>query len=96
MTAEPIARALTPAHTPSRSLGVRIRRTRDGLLLGLEGDALLLSDSAEFIYRQLDGRTSITDLARRLSTEYLIDEHEAAVDTIELLDQLGELGLVQW
>lgn len=81
---------------PRRALGVRIRNTREGLVLGTQGDALLLSDSAELVYRRLDGTADVAAIAQLLVETYGIDHEEAADDVKELLASLHEQHIVEW
>ncbi|MFJ5631832.1 PqqD family protein [Streptomyces goshikiensis] len=81
---------------PHRSLGIRIRRVKEGLVLGFRDEALLLSDSAEFIYRSADGHRSVADIAAEVAAEYGIDHSEALDDVTELLVDLAANGIFEW
>ncbi|MEV2263098.1 MULTISPECIES: PqqD family protein [Streptomyces] len=81
---------------PRRVLGIRIRRLKDDFLIGDEDRALLIGDSAAFIFASLDGRRSALQVARLLAQEYGVDEEHALVDVVEFLGDLRERGIVEW
>lgn len=81
---------------PRRLLGIRIRRLKDDFLIGDEDRALLIEDSASFIFASLKGRRSTLQVARLLAQEYGVDEEHALADVVELLGNLGDRGIVEW
>jgi hypothetical protein len=81
---------------PRRVLGIRIRRMKDDFLIGDEDRALLIEDSAAFIFASLDGRRSTLQVARLLSQEYGVDEEQALADVVEFLGGLADQGIVEW
>ncbi|GLX47546.1 hypothetical protein Shyhy01_04960 [Streptomyces hygroscopicus subsp. hygroscopicus] len=85
-----------PLDVPRRTLGIRIRRVADGLLLGYRDQAVLLSGAAELIYRLADGDRTVTDIAEGLAEEYGIDPAEALPDVVEFLMDQDDSGIFQW
>lgn len=77
-------------------LNVRLRRHAGReLVIGYE-HALELSETASFIWKQIDGRRSVADIARMVSAEYDVEIAVALADVRELLDQLAGHDLVTW
>ncbi|MEW2619299.1 PqqD family protein [Streptomyces sp. NPDC048106] len=85
-----------PLDVPRRTLGIRIRRVPDGLLLGYRDQAVLLSGPAELIYRLADGDRTVADIADGVAGEYGIDAAEALADVVEFLADQGGSGTLQW
>jgi hypothetical protein len=73
---------------------VRVRRYRGVLLLARAEDTLELSDVAAFVWRNLDGQTSLADLAHAVATEYSIDHDTAYADCAQLIRSLTAAGMV--
>jgi hypothetical protein len=67
---------------------LRIRRREDALVLMLRDRLVELSDSAGFILRALDGRSTLGQVAARLAQEYDLDPEEAQEDVIALVTAL--------
>lgn len=81
---------------PFIPLNVRLRHYQDRhLAIGYE-HTLELSSTALFIWSKIDGRTSISEIAQAVSTEYDIDVQTSLADTNSLLDDLARHQLVQW
>ncbi|MEY9878255.1 hypothetical protein ABH931_007782 [Streptacidiphilus sp. MAP12-33] len=85
---------LDPTATPRRCLGVRIRRVRGELLLGVGPQSLALSDVAELIYTRADGSRSLRSIAEEVAREYGIAPEEALVDVGDFVADLVALGVV--
>ncbi|MEU3420799.1 PqqD family protein [Streptomyces murinus] len=85
-----------PLDVPRRTLGIRIRRVPDGLLLGYRDRAMLLEGPAELIYRLADGARMVTDIADGVAEEYGIDRAEALADVLEFLGDHDDSGIFQW
>jgi hypothetical protein len=79
---------------PVTPLDVRVRNVRGQLLVARQEHAVELSDSAGFVWRQLDGRRTVADVAGRLAAEYHIDQQTAIADTQEVLAVLAGYRLV--
>lgn len=81
---------------PCVPLNVRLRRHAGRqLAIGYE-HTLELSDTASFIWKQIDGHRSVADIAQVLSSEYRVDIAITREDVRELLDELVDHGLVAW
>jgi Coenzyme PQQ synthesis protein D (PqqD) len=77
-------------------LDVQARR-RDGVLhVGLDGVTFELSESAGLIWRRMDGRRTVAELAELLAQEYEIDRETALADVTETLLQLAAGGLLSF
>jgi hypothetical protein len=58
--------------------------------------AYLLNETAEFLYRNLDGARTPGDLARLLAERFEVDPDRAGRDTRGLLAELVGIGAVEW
>ncbi len=77
-------------------LDLRIRRTKDRLLL-MYGESLVeLSDSAAFIVREFDGRRTLSDVAQRLVDTYGIDFDDALADVTDVAEALVPHAMVEF
>lgn len=81
---------------PRRALGIRIRKVNGDFVIGHRNQALLLSDVAGFIFTALDGRRTVTDVARLVAREYAVAEGQALTDVREFLDDLADKEIVEW
>ncbi|MFJ6384880.1 PqqD family protein [Kitasatospora sp. NPDC092039] len=79
---------------PSYRPDVRVRNLRGKFLVAVGKDAFELSETAGFIWKQIDGRNSIADIGRLLAAEYGIDAETATADTKEILEYLATTGSV--
>lgn len=81
---------VTAGTVPKRNLTARVRRFRGTLVVaGLE-DAFELTDSAEFIFRAVDGVRTIAQIGELVAAEYGVSLAEAVVDVSELINELVE------
>ncbi|MCQ1575874.1 PqqD family protein [Streptomyces parvus] len=85
---------LTLDQVPSYRPDVRVRNVRGGFLVAVAGEAFELSETASFIWKQIDGANSIADIGRLLSSEYDIDTETATADTKDILEYLATTGSV--
>ncbi|MGW2872788.1 PqqD family protein [Kitasatospora xanthocidica] len=86
---------LSVDQVPSYRPDVRVRNVRGRFLVAvLAKDPFELSESASFIWKQIDGRNSIADIGRLLAAEYEIDAETATADTKEILEYLATTGSV--
>ncbi|MFF2116879.1 PqqD family protein [Kitasatospora sp. NPDC058184] len=85
---------LSPDQVPSYRPDVRVRNLRGRFLVAVAKDAFELSETASFIWKQIDGRNSIADIGRLLAAEYDIDAETATADTKEILEYLATTGSV--
>ncbi|WP_327306684.1 PqqD family peptide modification chaperone [Streptomyces sp. NBC_01298] len=79
---------------PSYRPDVRVRNVRGGYLVAVANNAFELSETASFIWKQINGQNSIADIGRLLATEYDIDTDTATADTKEILEYLATTGSV--
>jgi hypothetical protein len=81
---------------PCVPLNVRLRRHGGRqLAIGYE-HTLELSDTAGFVWRQIDCERSVADIARAVTVEFRVDLAVALADVRELLDELVGHDLVTW
>ncbi|GIE86442.1 PqqD family protein [Actinoplanes regularis] len=74
---------------------VGVRRVAGTVTVGWDEEAFELSETTFFIWRQLDGRRAVADVASSVANYYGIDRSEALADTLEVLRDLIDLGLLQ-
>jgi hypothetical protein len=75
-------------------LDIRVRRNNGTYTLGLQDKAFELSETTSYIWRQLNGRRTVADVAAALAEHYDIDSAAASADTLEVLRSLVELNLL--
>ena len=49
-----------------------------------------------FVWDNIDGKTSVQQLVRKLAKKYSLSEREAAVSTNQFLQMLGRKNLIGW
>lgn len=81
---------------PRRKLDARVRNYRNVTLVAGPTQALELSETAAFIWRSLDDRRSVAEVAALLRAEYDVDEATALADVSELLADLAAAGIVTY
>ncbi len=87
---------MSDERVPRIPLNVRLRKHRgQHLAIGYE-HALELSDTAVFIWKQIDGQVDVDGIAQAVSTQYAIDVETAAEDVQALLNDLAGHQLVVW
>jgi Coenzyme PQQ synthesis protein D (PqqD) len=84
----------TEDRIPRRSLTARVRNVRGRITVAGADQPLELSDTATFLWRSIDGRRSVRDLADALCAEYDIDRDTAMADVVELVEVLNGAGVV--
>ena len=75
---------------------VRIQQV-DGETLVLDdqnGYIHQFNDSASFVWRQCDGKTSIVEIARRFAEEFELEDFVATKDVSEVIENLCALKLL--
>lgn len=85
---------LTVDSVPELRLEIRIRNMGGVLRIGRMGVGTELSDSAAYIWRQIDGERRIGVIAERLAGHYDLDVATAEADVLELIDSLVGADLV--
>ncbi len=86
---------LTAASTPSKSLKARFRNFKGRILASVGPDSYQFSASGAFILSQIDGGTSIGQIAALLSREYSVDLDAALLDAIEFAEELLRLNIAE-
>lgn len=87
---------LRPDAVPVPAWDAWLRNHRGRAYLGRAGQAVELSDSARLIWREIDGRRTLRQLAELLAGAYGIDVATAAADTETLLLDLAERDLLSF
>ncbi|WDZ85852.1 PqqD family protein [Micromonospora cathayae] len=80
---------------PRRRLDVRIRSYRGTLLVATADSAFELHDMAAFLVRRFDGVRTVAQVVGLLATEYGLPPAEAEADTLDLLGQLIDHGVLE-
>ena len=86
----------TDLRVPRRALGVRVRRVSGDLVIGIDADALELTDVGKLIYESADGRNRVADIVAIVVARYDADPAEVSADVREFLDDLAGRGVVEW
>lgn len=73
-----------------------MRRVQGNLYIGSDDQTMKLNEVAEKVWRMSNGRTSIDDMAVRISEEYEQDLTRVRGDIDRLLKDLAESGLIDW
>jgi hypothetical protein len=81
---------------PRIPLNVRLRRHQGRHLAVGYQHTLELSPTAVFIWQQINGTATVSDISHAVSEEYDVDTETAHSDVRELLDELVEHDLVVW
>jgi hypothetical protein len=85
-----------PDPVPRIPLNARLRRRQGRYFAIGYQHTVELSDTAVFIWNQVDGTAGLPQIARAVSDEYGIDDETALADTSELLGELAGHQLVVW
>jgi Coenzyme PQQ synthesis protein D (PqqD) len=80
---------------PRWPMNTRIRNRRGTTIVGGYEHTVELSESAAFVWRQMDGVRSLREIGRLLAREYDIDEETAIEDVAELAAQLAAYDLLE-
>jgi hypothetical protein len=67
---------------------MRVRNSGGRLMVTADGTSLELSESAGFVFRQVDGIRTVREIGALLAAEYNIDVDEATADAAEVLAKL--------
>ncbi|KUL21337.1 PqqD family protein [Streptomyces regalis] len=89
MTTSPTADAV-----PELRPEARFRKFRGTTVVAFGPNALELSDTAAFVLARVDGQHSVAQLGALLAQEYGIDADEGIADTLELVTDLAESGIL--
>ncbi|AEV87117.1 hypothetical protein ACWT_6100 [Actinoplanes sp. SE50] len=88
------AGTLTAQSVVQRASGARFRKFRGKLFVANASLAFELDEIAEFIFRQVDGESSVEAIGAKVAAEYDVDVAEAVADSLELLSQLAQNDMV--
>jgi pyrroloquinoline quinone biosynthesis protein D len=80
---------------PRRRLDMRARRYQGRLFVANGAETFELDETAEFIFKQVDGEATLRQIGERVATRYGIDVSRAVAETAELLTQLETLGVIK-
>jgi len=80
---------LDPAAVAERRRETRVRKYRGKLFVANGVDAFELNDVAEFIFRQVDGRRSVQQIAEHVAVTYDIPLPRALAGTAEAVALLA-------
>jgi hypothetical protein len=83
-----------PDSVPRRRRETRARKYGTRLFVVGTTDALELDAAGEFIFRQIDGTTTVRRIAERIAQTYLVGFAEAMADSTELLAGLAAAGVI--
>ncbi|MBV1849566.1 PqqD family protein [Catellatospora tritici] len=86
---------VTTETVPRPRLDLRVRNVRGTVTVSLANMTYELSETAVWIWKQIDGRNTIADIAAMLAAEFEIDVETATEDTIEVVRDFGESDLVK-
>ncbi|MBB4913038.1 PqqD family protein [Streptosporangium saharense] len=80
---------------PVPRLDVRVRNVGGTLTVAWGESVFELSETAGFLWKRVDGRRSLRELAGLLAGEYAVDPETALRDTLETMTALADGGLVR-
>ena len=80
---------------PYRGTDVRTRRYRGRLFIANTEQAYELNEAAEFVFRQVDGSTTVREMGVRLAAHYNYAVEDAVADTGELISLFAERHVVE-
>ncbi|MER5557162.1 PqqD family protein [Streptomyces sp. NPDC002506] len=84
-----------PATVAALPLNVKIRNHRGKTIVGGYRHFYELTESAAFIWRQIDGVRTVSDIARLIAEEYDIDQATVVGDVVELFTELAEHDVIK-
>ena len=87
-----VPEGMTPRRHPDAAF--RIVDDNGVVVLPGVGEVQLLNPSGARIWELLDGSNSITDIARKLATEFNVTEEQARGDTETFVDNLARHGML--
>ncbi|MEV6578234.1 PqqD family protein [Streptomyces sp. NPDC051582] len=83
-----------PGSVASLPLNVKIRNHRGTTVVGGYEHFFELTGSAAHIWRQIDGKRTVTDIAGLIAEEYDIDRESVVQDIVELFTELAQHDVV--
>ena len=82
------------AGVPVRNLDIRTRNIRGKLLIARDATALELDQVAAYIFRHIDGVSTMDQIAAKVAAEYGIPHDVALADSAEFVAGLQTTGMV--
>lgn len=79
---------------PERSVSARVRNTRGKLLVAQGLNSVELDEVGIFIFKSIDGKATLRDIATRISAEYDVEYEQALADAAEFVAELAGLEMV--
>lgn len=79
---------------PVRSIVARVRNIRGKLLVATDSGAWELDEVGAFVFKCIDGVSTMSEIGRQIATEYGISEAEALADGAEFVADLVRFGAV--
>lgn len=89
------SRAVSLESVPRLILGIRIRNFRGTIVVSSGAESFELTDAAAFIFRRIDGMSTIRAIAADLSTEFEVDEVTAQADAADFVGWLMTQRVVE-
>ncbi|WP_030152796.1 PqqD family protein [Streptomyces sp. NRRL S-244] len=83
-----------PGSVASLPLNVKIRNHRGTTVVGGYEHFFELTASAAHIWRQIDGKRTVSDIAALIAQEYDIDQESVVQDIVELFTELARHDVV--
>jgi hypothetical protein len=85
----------TASQVPARSPDARARNFRGKLLVACGEQAVELDEVGAYIFRNIDGLSSMKQIAGKVAAEYGISQELALADGCEFVTTLAALGIVE-
>jgi Coenzyme PQQ synthesis protein D (PqqD) len=82
------------SQVPVRSLDARVRNFRGKLLVASGERSVELDEVGAYIFRNIDGVSSMRQIADKVASEYCVSQDLALADGCEFVTMLAALGIV--
>jgi hypothetical protein len=86
---------MTARTVPKRRVTARIRRFRGVLMVAGPMETFELTDSAEFVFRAVDGARTVAEIGELVAETYGVSLAEAVADISELISELVEHQIME-
>lgn len=86
---------VTVRTVPKRRVTARVRRFQGALLVAGPVETFELTDSAEFIFRAVDGIRTIAEIGELVARTYDVPLDEAVLDISDLVSSLIEYKIME-
>jgi pyrroloquinoline quinone biosynthesis protein D len=90
-----MASSIGPDSVLRLALAARVRRFRGKMFVATAEEAYELDSVAEYIFRLVDGKSTIKEIAARVAADFDVSLEQATGDAVELLQSLVEPGMVE-